>query len=246
MIVMKCFIILLFIGAFSCHLFSQTVSTSILFEEKAFNFGEILESNGKVSHQFVFWNRGNTPVVIDGIATGCGCTTFSYTKEPVLPGEKGEIIITFNPLYRPGFFSKEVNIFSNNRTNINRVWIKGTVIPFNHPVEEDYPYAFGEGLHLNLKVLAFGDIAKGATKQIMLRFANDTNKPMSLNFVVKGIDTNVKFINPGKLAAMERGQMVVSYTMTKYVRGETVVDIYPVVNGNKLSQPLQIKIIGID
>ena len=244
---MKSFTFLLFIVvAFCTQLCSQTLSKSILFEEKAYDFGEILESKGKVSHTFVFWNHGTTPVVIDNIATGCGCTSFNYTKDPVMPGKMGKIIITYNPLYRPGYFSKEIIMFSNNNANMNRFWIKGTVIPFIHPVEEDYPYDFGAGLHLNLKVLSFGNITNNGTKQINLRYANDTNKSMTLDFIVENNDKNIKFSNPGKLDPLERGQMVVSYTMTNYIKGENVVNIYPVVNGNKSSQPLQAKITGTD
>jgi hypothetical protein len=244
---MKSFIILIFsMIAFCCRLHSQTISTAISFEETVYNFGKILESKGKVSHTFIFWNRSNAPVAIEGIAAGCGCTTFSYAKEPVRPGEMGKITVTFNPLYRPGFFSKEIIIFSNSRTNINRVWVKGNVIPFLHPVEEDYPYSFGQGLYLNLKVLAFGSVTKGTTKQINLRYANNNNNPMTLGFIVEGNDKNIKLSNPGKLVPMQRGQMSVDYTMIKLVRGEIIIKIYPIVNGKRLSQPLLAKITGIE
>lgn len=232
--------------AFCCPLGAQTVSNVISFEEKVCNFGEISESKGKVSHTFVFWNRGKMPVAIDDVASGCGCTTADYTKEPVRAGGKGKVTITYNPQYRPGFFSKEVVVFSNNRKNINRVWIKGDVIPYRHPVEEDYPYAWGNGLYTNLKVLAFGKIAKGVSKQIKLCYANNTNKPMILKFVVESRNSDLKFMNPEKIAPMKRGQMIVTYTMTKALRGEMAVNIYPVVNGKKLSQPLRAKISGIE
>jgi hypothetical protein len=243
---MKNFAILFLIIAFGNRLYSQTVSAMLSFEEQVFDFGEILEKNGKVSHTFVYKNTGLTPIVIEDIVSGCGCTGYDYSKEPVSPGKKGQITITYNPLYRPGFFSKEIVIYSNNRKNYNRIWVKGNVIPYDHPVEEDYPYNFGSGLHLNLKVLAFGKIASGEIRQIKLRYANDTDKPMTLNFTVDGHDKHITFIAPGKLSPKERGKMVFSYTMSKKIRGEILVNVYPIVNGEKLLQPLQAKIIGID
>jgi hypothetical protein len=225
---------------------AQTISTAISFEEKSYDFGRILENKGKASHTFVFINKAKMPVAIDGITSGCGCTTADYTKSPVKPGSIGTVTVSFNPLYRPGFFSKEVVIYSNNRKNISRVWVKGTVIPFIHPVEEDYPYSFGKGLHLSLKVLAFGELKKGSTKQITLRYANDTNKPMTINFVVDGTNQNLKFTNPGKVVPKKRGEMIISYSQKKNIQSETVINIYPIVNGSRLPQAVQAKIIGIN
>lgn len=243
---MKIRIILFLIATFcSCQLYSQSTSNVINFEEKVHNFGKILECKGRVSHTFTFLNKSKGPIAIESIASGCGCATYSYTKEPIKAGHKGKIIVTFNPQYRPGFFSKEITIFSNNHNCINRVWVKGFVIPFNHPVDEDYPYSWGHGLHTNLKVLFFGEVAKGMSKQIKLRYANNTNKPIILKFIADGNNKNIKFINPGMLAPMKHGEMVINYTMNKMNRRETVLKIYPVVNGNKLPQPLQARIVGI-
>ena len=244
---MKSIYILLFvIVAFLFKSAAQTISTSIFFKEKSYDFGKIFENKGKVSHTFIFTNKAKISVAIDGVTSGCGCTTANYTKSPVKPGSVGTITVSFDPLYRPGFFSKEVVIYSNNRKNINRVWVKGTVIPFNHPVEEDYPYSFGKGLHLNLKVLAFGEIKKNSTKHIKLRYANDTNRPMTLYFVVEGTNKNLKFINPGKVAPTNRGEMTISFTQEKKLRTETVIKLYPIVNGVRLSQALKVKIGSIN
>lgn len=244
---MKCFavfILAIIIG--SNHVCSQTVSNVLIFEEPVFDFGEILEQNGVVSHTFVFENKGKTPILINDVVSGCGCTNHEYSKEPIRPGQKGAITIGYNPYYRPGFFSKEIIIFSNNGKHISRIWIKGTVIPTIHPVENDYPYSFGSGLYLNLKVLAFGRIEQGKSKQIRLRYANDTEKPMLLNFVIDGNDRNLTLINPGKLASKERGEIMVSYTRPVGQFGEVLVYVYAVVNGTKLSEPLQVKVAGID
>lgn len=223
-------------------LYSQENPASLSFDERVFDFGNILERNGKVSHIFFFKNTGKTPVIINDIVSGCGCTNHEYSKKPIKPGEKGKITISYNPAYRPGFFSKEIVIFSNNRKAINRVWVKGSVIPFERPVEEDYPYALGNGLHTNLKVLSFGRIIVGKSKEIELKYANDTDKPMTLKFMVDSNNANITFTNPDKLEAKERGKMIVSYAMKKSTNKETIINIYPIVNGKKLSQPLQVKV----
>lgn len=227
-------------------LYPQAVPSMLSFEERVFDFGEIPEENGEVSHTFFFKNTGKMPVIVDEVFSGCGCTRHEYSKEPVLPGQNGKLIITYQPRYRPGFFSKEIVVLSNNQKSINRLWIKGTVIPCGHPVEEDYPYSFGNGLYFNLKVLPFGKVAEGKEKQIKLRYANDTDNPMILSFMVEGNQQQIRFTNPGNLLPKERGEMLFSYSLPKGVRGEISIAIYPVVNGKKSEQPLQVRITGID
>ncbi len=241
---MRSFISSLFGIVFLSQVFSQTTSP-LAFEESIFDFNDVLEKNGKVSHTFIFRNRGSQPVIIDEVLSGCGCTSHIYSKESVKPGHTGKITISFDPLYRPGFFSKEIVVFSNKRKNTNRLWVKGTVIPIDHPVEEDHPYYFGSGLYLSLKVLSFGNLSRGGSKQIKLRYANNTKQTMSLGFFVEGSDSNLKFNSPGNLAPLQRGVMVFTYTMSRHLAGESVVNIFPVVNGKRLSQPLVARITGI-
>ena len=100
---------------------SQTPSSTVSFAERVHDFGTILEKNGKVSHRFVFYNKGKTPVVINDIYSDCGCIGKVVSKDPVEPGGKGEVVITFNPDYKSGFFSKEVVVYSNNSQNYNRL-----------------------------------------------------------------------------------------------------------------------------
>jgi hypothetical protein len=231
---------------FSCNglLYSQTLSEAISFEERVFNFGTILEKNGKVSHTFVFKNNGKTPVVINDIYSGCGCIGKAHSKEPVLPGAKGKMVVTFDPAYKSGFFSKEIVIYSNNSKSFNRVWVEGTITPAEHPIEEDYPYNFGSGLYLRLKVMALGYIKPGETTQMELHYANATTKEMTLNFIVKENKAGLKFNNPGKIGPKARGVMRFSYTMPAASKQDAIYLLYPYVNSKKLTETLEVKILN--
>ncbi|MEN6456504.1 MAG: DUF1573 domain-containing protein [Prolixibacteraceae bacterium] len=219
----------------------QKTAEPLSFKEKVCDFGQILEKNGKVSHTFVFENTSPVPVLIDETGSGCGCTTHDYPKEPVLPGRTGKITITYNPAYRPGFFSKEIVVYSNSRKNLNRLWVKGTVIPTDHPVEEDYPYHFGNRLYFNLKVLSFGRIEPRQSKQLKLRYANASDQSMTLGFITE--NKNIVFTNPGKLSPGERGETEFVYRCPKATADrEIIINIYPVINDKRSQQPLQARI----
>ena len=74
----------------------------ITFDEKSHDFGTIKEADGPVSYSFKFENTGDEPLVIINVNASCGCTRPDYPKEPIRPGKKGEIKVTYNPAGRPG------------------------------------------------------------------------------------------------------------------------------------------------
>lgn len=55
------------------------------------DYGSIKEEVEVAVSEFEFTNTGKSPVVIQRVIASCGCTTPSYTREPVLPGKSGEL-----------------------------------------------------------------------------------------------------------------------------------------------------------
>lgn len=171
-----------------------------------------------------------------GQSLGCSCVRADYPKDVIRPGKRGVVKICYNPAYRPGFFSKEIVILSNNNAHYNRIWVKGTVKPCAHPVSENYPYEYGEGLWMNFEVMAFGTLQEGESKTMKLKFANDTDKDFDLMFVVIGGNKDVHFTSPHLVKAHGEGVMPITYQNSgKYVERTRV---YPVVNGKVLPKPL--------
>jgi len=62
-----------------------------------------------VAH-FKYHNTGTTAVHFKSVKASCGCTTTQTQKEMVNPGEKGEIIATFNIGDRTGMQMKTVTV----------------------------------------------------------------------------------------------------------------------------------------
>lgn len=211
---------------------------SLVFEERVFDFGEIDEAAGLVSHEFHFQNQGNTVLAISSVVSGCGCVKFEYPKKPLRPGEKGTVKVYYNPRYRPGFFSKEVVVLTQNNTQYNRIWVKGTVKPCRHPVQENYPYDYGNGLWMGFEVMAFGKMELGQKKTMKLRFANDTDRTMKLFFIVIGGNTDISFTSPYQIEARAEGVMPVTYTYSGKFPVET--HVYPVINGVVSEKPLKV------
>src|SRR5438552_11895097 len=60
--------------------------------------------------QFNYQNTGTTPVHFKSVKASCGCTTTQSQKEVVNPGDKGEIVATFNIGDRTGQQMKTVTV----------------------------------------------------------------------------------------------------------------------------------------
>jgi hypothetical protein len=105
---------------------SEGPQGKIEYVETEFDFGTVSEGE-VVEHVFKYKNTGEAPVILSQVSASCGCTTPDYTKEPVLPGQEGEIKVSFNSLGQVGKQQKIVTIKSNAENNITTVQIRGTV-----------------------------------------------------------------------------------------------------------------------
>ncbi|HKM45732.1 MAG TPA: DUF1573 domain-containing protein [Dysgonamonadaceae bacterium] len=109
-------------------LFAQN-KPEVTFKKNVHDYGSIKEEVEVAVSEFEFTNTGKSPVVIQRVIASCGCTTPSYTREPVLPGKSGEIKVAYSTSFRPGTFQKNIRIYTNVPDTVYTLTIKGNVIP---------------------------------------------------------------------------------------------------------------------
>jgi hypothetical protein len=113
------------------------VKGEMKFEETRHNFGVFAQDTAIVSHDFIFTNVGKAPLIIHQASASCGCTVPEYTLEPVMPGEKGKITVTYNGKgRRPGIFRKSITIHNNGKQTPLRIYIEGEMIGDELPIKE--------------------------------------------------------------------------------------------------------------
>lgn len=101
----------------------------IKFEKTSHDFGTFPESKSKVTCSFKFTNTGTKLLVIHQAIASCGCTVPEYPKEPIKPGESGEIIVTYDGEGKfPGHFRKSITIRSNAKQEIVRLYVEGDML----------------------------------------------------------------------------------------------------------------------
>lgn len=98
------------------------------FDEKEFDFGTINEGD-KVEHIFTFTNTGEADLVIVDAKGSCGCTVPVFKKDPIKPGEKSEMKVSFDSHGKPGAQQKSVNITANTASGNELLTIKAQVTP---------------------------------------------------------------------------------------------------------------------
>ncbi|MBR1958681.1 MAG: DUF1573 domain-containing protein [Tidjanibacter sp.] len=90
------------------------------------DFGEFRKGGESRSHTFEFVNDGTAPLVVVKASSSCRCISVKYPRRPVKSGEKGSVVITYDPKDE-GVFNKGVHIQSNIAGGTLTLFVKGVV-----------------------------------------------------------------------------------------------------------------------
>ncbi|NJO01255.1 MAG: DUF1573 domain-containing protein [Bacteroidia bacterium] len=102
----------------------RVLSAVFSWQKTTHDFGSMRQK--PVTAVFTFTNTGDAPLVITDAKGSCGCTVPSYTKDPIMPGEQGEIKAVYNAA-SVGVFNKTVTVTANT-DKAAVLTIKGEVV----------------------------------------------------------------------------------------------------------------------
>jgi hypothetical protein len=102
-------------------------TTIMTFDELSHDFGTI--SEGDIAKKtFTFTNTGKVDLLIVDARGSCGCTVPKFPKNvPIAPGEKGEILVSFDSNNKPNLQQKSVTISANTSSGRETLRIKAMV-----------------------------------------------------------------------------------------------------------------------
>ena len=97
----------------STTMFAQQASQKkaedvIKFKELAFDFGKIKQGT-PVTHDFLFVNTSDAPVIIESATPSCGCTTPIKPEGAIAKGKENKITAGFNAA-AAGPFNKSITV----------------------------------------------------------------------------------------------------------------------------------------
>lgn len=104
---------------------AKSENAVLQWEASTHDFGKI-KQGVPVSYEFKFTNKSKVPAVITNAQPSCGCTTPSWTREPVMQGGEGHVKATFNA-QAIGPFDKVITVTANTEGGMVLLHIKGEV-----------------------------------------------------------------------------------------------------------------------
>ena len=126
---MKKLVTILFIGLISFAVNAQEKVAKIEFETETIDYGTI-EKGADGVRVFKFKNTGNAPLIITKVKSSCGCTIPKKPKDPIMPGDTGEIEVKYDTK-RVMPIRKTITVTSNAERPTIALKIKGNVIDPN-------------------------------------------------------------------------------------------------------------------
>ena len=229
----------------SCY--EKNDTTVLIFDEKKWNFGDVQEDGGEVEHLFSFKNASSKPVVILDVSSGCGCTTPSFSRKPVLPGAEGEVKVVFDPMNRPGRFTKGVVVITSTNERYT-LTVEGNVLPRKLTVEESYPFDLGEGLRMSSNFHAFSFLGRGDSAQEEFVVYNTSSRDAKFKLRATRESGLLKVESPSVVKAGGLAVIKLSYVIpADSKRYGSLDDVFAVVvNGKESKTWLSTHAIAVD
>lgn len=158
----------------------KIASASPDFDHYAWNFGEIREAEGTVSHVFTLKNDGSGPLYVGRAIPSCSCITAVLPQEAILPGKTGELIVSFSPSGAVGDTFRSLEITDSEGRLLGTLSIEADVIPIDRSIQERYFYTLGDMLYANLSTVPFGYIFPGDTLTKAVFLANASPETINI------------------------------------------------------------------
>lgn len=127
--------------------------------EKDYDFGIFHEADGPRSARSSFRNVSADTIYIMEVKPSCGCTTASFTMNPIAPGDTAFVEYTYDPTRRPGIFDKTIKIRLSDNSRLS-VKIYGNVIGTPESLHTLYPKEAGAA-RLSENVWNAGEVMMG-------------------------------------------------------------------------------------
>jgi hypothetical protein len=119
----------LFLLSFPISAFAQEKGAKLEFVKEFEDLGKMYIDALELTRLTIeFTNSGDQPLVLSNVRGCCGTRIADYTKNPVLPGQKGNVIVEFRLAPRAHNVSRTVSILSNDADGMKVFRIRGEVL----------------------------------------------------------------------------------------------------------------------
>jgi hypothetical protein len=196
------------------------------FDAETFDFA-IVNEGLVAEHTFVFTNKSAKTVTLNNVQASCGCTTPSWSREPIPSGKTGKITASYNSEGRPGAFVKTITVTYAEEGQIAQsivLTIKGNVLG----KIKNIPNEINAVMKLEKAEHNFGKLQVGQKVAKTFTFTNTGTADLQISTVYAACNcvtmTSPKTLN--NLKPGETGSIELVFTPTQVSNKDEVVMIY--------------------
>ncbi len=225
------------------HLNGQNEFAGVVkFDKTTHDFGDLLIDEGNKRCTFTLTNISKKPIVIHRVITSCGCTDPTWTKKPIMPGEKGEINIVFKNDIGPYPFDKSITTYISDINKPIILRIKGIVHDKAKSLKDLYSYNIG-GFGMREESLDMGQIEQGLSKNEEVEIANISSKSINVAFnnLTPGLSLSLK---PNPIPPNSKGRLVClidTKCTASCLWGKNIFTANLTINGTQYKKKIAIK-----
>ncbi len=207
----------------------ERLPNGVEFDRILHNFGDIMLESGPVSCTFTLTNKGSKTVVIYNVTTTCGCTDTEWTREPIRPGGKGEIKVTYSNDEGPYPFDKNITVYISDVKKPVILKLRGVSNEKPKPLAELYPVHYGP-LGMKESMLKCGNLEQGGRKSDAVMVANLSSNPLELSF--KDVSANLSLkVSANPIPAGGTAELSFTVTADRKIWGRNTYTATPLING---------------
>ena len=196
-------------------LFAQQKEGIMTFKKTRHDYGNLTQDSGYAESEFVFVNTGIEPIIISRILNTCGCIICDWSRIHVASGDSGLIRITFNPINRPGYFHKTLNVVSNAKNSPVAITVTGKVLEKEKTKEQKYPHEI-DSLRINTVHINFATICTDEVETQTIKMYNPSNGDLKVSLKKELLPKYLKVeVEPETLKPDSCGIIAITYDAGK-------------------------------
>ena len=204
----------LFLMLFCCvsAMAQRPAGGSLRFDNTTWDFGEIKEADGVVSHEFNYINISDQDVVLEFVTPGCSCTTTTYNHSPLPPGQAATLTVHFDPASQPGQFHQTVQVVLKGGRERYNIIVEGVVAEREKDVDQMYPFPVVLGLQVSSLSARFGFVQQGRSLTKSIGIANTSGNEMRLDYTLEHPDQDIVVRMPQVLKDGQTGLVEIDFS----------------------------------
>lgn len=227
--------ILSFIAAICCIMnpwtdaHAQKKVSGVRFDSTVWDFGNINEAEGAVSHVFMLMNGSSESILVRRSVPSCSCITAHLPDSPIAPGEAAGIEVFFSPSGSVGFTHRSIELVDSHGRSIGTLYTNADVNPSNRSIQERYPIVLDQNLYVSRKDIPFGYMAPGESVTKVIYIANASDKPMGIELMGYG-SSLVEYVCDPVVAPGDEIPVMMTYKMPVQEQWMSVADTIAVMS----------------